>query len=70
MLPLRFNSLSFAELENVSDPNLRDILPYGFGIHHAGMTRPDRTLVEELFAGGHIQVLVSTATLVSRQFLV
>ncbi|MCO5560085.1 hypothetical protein L7F22_013691 [Adiantum nelumboides] len=59
---LRFNSLSFAELENVSDPNLR-AFSYGFGIHHAGMTRPDRTLVEELFAGGHIQVLVSTATL-------
>ena len=27
------------------------------------MTRVDRTLVEELFADGHIQVLVSTATL-------
>ena len=27
------------------------------------MTRVDRTLVEELFADGHIQVLISTATL-------
>lgn len=27
------------------------------------MNRVDRTLVEELFADGHIQVLVSTATL-------
>ena len=27
------------------------------------MTRADRTLVEELFADGHVQVLVSTATL-------
>ena len=32
-------------------------------VHHAGMTRKDRTLVEELFADGHVQVLVSTATL-------
>ena len=31
-----------------------------FAIHHAGMTRADRTLVEELFADGHVQVLVST----------
>ena len=52
-----------AELDNVKDANLRDVLPYGFGIHHAGMTRPDRQLVEDLFADGHIQVLVSTATL-------
>ncbi len=28
-----------------------------------GMSRVDRTLVEDLFADGHIQVLVSTATL-------
>lgn len=38
-------------------------MPYGFAIHHAGMTRVDRTLVEDLFADRHIQVLVSTATL-------
>lgn len=42
---------------------LKDLLPYGFAIHHAGMTRVDRTLVEDLFADKHIQVLVSTATL-------
>lgn len=51
------------EVENVKDQHLRDLLPYGFGIHHAGMGRSDRVLVEDLFAGGHIQVLVSTATL-------
>lgn len=42
---------------------LKDLLPYGFAIHHAGMTRVDRTLVEDLFADKHIQVLISTATL-------
>uniref|UniRef100_A0A672S7A1 BRR2 homolog n=1 Tax=Sinocyclocheilus grahami TaxID=75366 RepID=A0A672S7A1_SINGR len=47
----------------VKNLELKDLLPYGFAIHHAGMTRVDRTLVEDLFADRHIQVLVSTATL-------
>ncbi|GIL50154.1 hypothetical protein Vafri_6292 [Volvox africanus] len=51
------------EAENCKDSDLRDLLPFGFAIHHAGMTRADRTLVEDLFADGHVQVLVSTATL-------
>jgi ATP-dependent helicase YprA (DUF1998 family) len=51
------------EAEAVKNADLKDLLPYGFGIHHAGMTRADRTLCEDLFADGHIQVLVSTATL-------
>jgi pre-mRNA-splicing helicase BRR2 len=42
---------------------LKDLLPYSFAIHHAGMNRVDRTLVEDLFRKRHIQVLVSTATL-------
>lgn len=51
------------EAESVNDRDLKDLLPYGFGIHHAGMTRPDRTSVEDLFNDGLIQVLVCTATL-------
>jgi pre-mRNA-splicing helicase BRR2 len=51
------------EANNVKDGDLRDLLPFGFAIHHAGMTREDRGLVEELFADGSIQVLVCTATL-------
>ncbi|KAK1566906.1 hypothetical protein Q3G72_005877 [Acer saccharum] len=47
----------------VKSNDLKDLLPYGFAIHHAGMTRGDRQLVEDLFADGHVQVLVSTATL-------
>ena len=47
----------------MKDGNLKDLLPYGFAIHHAGMNRVDRTLVEDLFADKHIQVLVSTSTL-------
>lgn len=40
----------------MKNADLRELLPYGFGIHHAGMARADRTLVEDLFADGHIQV--------------
>jgi pre-mRNA-splicing helicase BRR2 len=51
------------EAETVKNPDLKDLLPHGFAIHHAGMIRADRTLVEDLFSDKHIQVLVSTATL-------
>ena len=51
------------EAESVTNADLKDLLPYGFGIHHAGMSRADRTSVEELFASGDVQVLVCTATL-------
>lgn len=51
------------EAEAVKTADLKELLPFGLGIHHAGMARADRTLVEDLFADGHIQVLVSTATL-------
>ena len=52
-----------SEAETSKNADLKDLLPYGFAIHHAGMSRVDRTLVEDLFGDGHVQVLVSTATL-------
>ncbi len=51
------------EAGKVTDINLKDLLPYGFGIHHAGMNKEDRAVTEELFAERHIKVLVCTATL-------
>ncbi|RKP18260.1 Sec63-domain-containing protein, partial [Rozella allomycis CSF55] len=51
------------QAESTKNLDLKELIPYGFAIHHAGMTRADRTMVEELFAEGHIQVLVSTSTL-------
>ncbi|KAI3631541.1 hypothetical protein MIR68_010424 [Amoeboaphelidium protococcarum] len=51
------------EAGNCKNKDLADLLPYGFAIHHAGMSRSDRSLVEDLFADRHVQVLVSTATL-------
>ncbi|XP_070003748.1 DExH-box ATP-dependent RNA helicase DExH12-like [Nicotiana sylvestris] len=52
-----------SQTELIKSNDLKDVLPYGFAIHHAGLARTDRQLVEELFAAGHVQVLVSTATL-------
>lgn len=51
------------EAAQCKDAKLKDLLPFGFGIHHAGMSREDRTTVEQLFFEGHIQVLCCTATL-------
>lgn len=51
------------EAEALKTEDLKDLLPFGFAVHHAGLPRTDRRLVEDLFADRHIQVLVSTATL-------
>ena len=51
------------ESAQVMDRDLKELMPYGFGIHHAGMSRSDRSSVEDLFADGSLQVLVCTATL-------
>jgi activating signal cointegrator complex subunit 3 len=41
----------------------RKLFQHGFGIHHAGMLRPDRSLSEKIFAAGGMKVLCCTATL-------
>ena len=46
-----------------ANKQLRDLFSDGFSIHHAGMLRTDRSMVERLFSEGLIKVLVSTATL-------
>ncbi|KDR76589.1 hypothetical protein GALMADRAFT_139507 [Galerina marginata CBS 339.88] len=51
------------EAGSAKDRNLKELLPFGFAIHHAGMSREDRVVVEELFADNQVQVLVCTATL-------
>lgn len=52
-----------SETENVKNNDLKELLPFGFAVHHAGLHRLDRTLVEDLFGDKLIQVLVSTSTL-------
>ena len=42
---------------------LRELVPKGIGIHHAGMARSDRNLMERLFKDGILKVLCCTATL-------
>ncbi|XP_072748400.1 activating signal cointegrator 1 complex subunit 3 [Anoplolepis gracilipes] len=50
-------------LENIKDPNLKLMLAFGIGLHHAGLQDRDRKTVEELFVNNKIQVLITTATL-------
>ncbi|KAH3764158.1 activating signal cointegrator 1 complex subunit 3 [Pelomyxa schiedti] len=50
-------------LPKIKDANLKHVLPFGIGLHHAGLCDTDRQLVEDLFCKVKIQVLVSTATL-------
>jgi len=56
-------SNAIKELKNTKGRELRELVPKGFGTHHAGMPRSDRNRVEQLFAEGHINILCCTATL-------
>ena len=49
--------------KSIVSSELRSILGRNIGIHHAGLVRADRSLVESLFLSGKLRVLVSTATL-------
>lgn len=40
--------------EDIRSPDLKEMLGYGFAIHHAGLSRSDRDLVESLFEKKHI----------------
>jgi pre-mRNA-splicing helicase BRR2 len=51
------------EASSAKNADLKDVLPFGFAVHHAGMAREDRELVEDLFDDRHIAVLCCTATL-------
>ena len=43
--------------------DIRELVPQGLGVHHAGMARSDRNLMERLFGDGVLKVLCCTATL-------
>uniref|UniRef100_A0A8B9HG16 Activating signal cointegrator 1 complex subunit 3 n=1 Tax=Astyanax mexicanus TaxID=7994 RepID=A0A8B9HG16_ASTMX len=51
------------QVQRSRNKQLREMFPDGFGIHHAGMLRQDRTLMENMFSRGYLKVLVCTATL-------
>ncbi|EPB78303.1 DEAD/DEAH box helicase [Ancylostoma ceylanicum] len=65
--PRQWLHIDMAELEillqSVKDENLKLTLPFGIGMHHAGLTPHERALVEELYVEKKIQVLIATATL-------
>ena len=56
-------SAAIRDLKNTKGREIRELVPKGFGTHHAGMPRSDRNKIEQLFAEGHINVLCCTATL-------
>ncbi|CAO2627749.1 Activating signal cointegrator 1 complex subunit 3 [Lemmus lemmus] len=51
------------QVQKSRNKQVRELFLDGFSIHHAGMLRQDRNLVENLFSNGHIKVLICTATL-------
>ncbi|KAL2159926.1 hypothetical protein VTH06DRAFT_2059 [Thermothelomyces fergusii] len=51
------------DVKSTKAREIRDLVLKGLGIHHAGMARSDRNLMERLFAEGVIKVLCCTATL-------
>lgn len=51
------------EMERSKGRELRELFKKGFGVHHAGMLRSDRNLIERMFGDGLIKVLCCTATL-------
>ena len=56
-------SAAIRDLKSSKGRELRELVPKGFGTHHAGMPRSDRNKIEQLFAQGFINVLCCTATL-------
>jgi replicative superfamily II helicase len=54
------DSVKFAtakrEVEKSRNKELKELFNWGFGIHHAGMLRSDRNLMERLFSEGLIRV--------------
>ncbi|KAF9451641.1 Sec63-domain-containing protein [Macrolepiota fuliginosa MF-IS2] len=51
------------EISQSRNKEMKLLFDYGFGIHHAGMLRSDRNLMEKLFEARAIKVLCCTATL-------
>ncbi|KAK4043400.1 Sec63 Brl domain-containing protein [Parachaetomium inaequale] len=55
--------MAMKDVKSTKAREIRDLVPKGLGIHHAGLARSDRNLMERLFEEGVIKVLCCTATL-------
>lgn len=51
------------QMSKSRNKQLKEIFDDGFSVHHAGLLRSDRNMVEKFFLQGHIRLLVCTATL-------
>ncbi|XP_019946883.1 activating signal cointegrator 1 complex subunit 3 [Paralichthys olivaceus] len=51
------------QIQRSRNKQMKEMFPEGFGIHHAGMLRSDRSMMESMFSKGYLKVLVCTATL-------
>ncbi|XP_037731289.1 activating signal cointegrator 1 complex subunit 3 [Drosophila subpulchrella] len=57
------HGLAMRSIQRSRNKQLVDLFSCGLAMHHAGMLRADRQMVEKYFVEGHISVLVCTATL-------
>ena len=55
--------LFILQVNKSRNKQMRELFGDGFSIHHAGMLRSDRNLVERSFSEGLVRCLVCTATL-------
>ncbi|XP_072153378.1 activating signal cointegrator 1 complex subunit 3 isoform X4 [Bemisia tabaci] len=64
-VPEQCSSIGTAQraMEKSRSKQLAELFQSGISVHHAGLLRSDRSLVEKYFAEGYIKVLVCTATL-------
>jgi replicative superfamily II helicase len=53
----------FLEIEFGAEYPLNDLLSYGVGVHHAGLSDDVRTLMEWLFESNELNILVATTTI-------
>lgn len=65
--PYRYNYMEQSEtqeiIDSVKDDNLKMTLPFGIGMHHAGLQHFEKEIIEKLFVQRKIQILVATSTL-------
>jgi activating signal cointegrator complex subunit 3 len=55
------------EIKRSRNKEIQEFFPHGLGIHHAGMLRSDRSLMERAFRCGALKVLVCTGMSMSNQ---
>jgi activating signal cointegrator complex subunit 3 len=55
---------AYNEFNKICNSNeIRELVRFGIGVHHAGLTRAERSWMEKAFTKGFLSVLVSTSTL-------